>query len=185
MDWVIRELDDFEKRDGDAFYISEENKQVLREIYPYWKGRTLQDKGYASFPEQARLIYDNGVIRNEGNITSGDAHLAVDYEGVLQNGLVSFRLRAQKKLEELDYSDYESLKSSYFYRAVVLVIDAVETYAKRYAQLAERQAAQVPEGRREELLEIARYLPKGSHESGRYLSRSVAKPLVCAFDPAD
>lgn len=160
MDWVIRELDDFEKRDGDAFYISEENKQVLREIYPYWKGRTLQDKGYASFPEQARLIYDNGVIRNEGNITSGDAHLAVDYEGVLQNGLVSFRLRAQKKLEELDYSDYESLKSSYFYRAVVLVIDAVETYAKRYAQLAERQAAQVPEGRREELLEIARICRK-------------------------
>lgn len=160
MDWVIRELDDFEKRDGDAFYISEENKQVLREIYPYWKGRTLQDKGYASFPEQARLIYDNGVIRNEGNITSGDAHLAVDYEGVLQNGLASFRLRAQKKLEELDYSDYESLKSSYFYRAVVLVIDAVETYAKRYAQLAERQAAQVPEGRREELLEIARICRK-------------------------
>lgn len=67
MDWVVRELDDFEKRDGDAFYISEENKQVLRDIYPYWKGRTLQDKGYASFPEQARVIYDNGIIRNEGN----------------------------------------------------------------------------------------------------------------------
>ena len=125
MDWIIRELDDFEKRDGDAFYISEENKQILREIYPYWKGRTLQDKGYASFPKQAREIYDNSIIRNEGNITSGDAHLAVDYNSILKYGLQSFKDRVQKKLEILDYSDYESLKSSYFYQAILIVIDAV------------------------------------------------------------
>ena len=95
MDWVIRELDDFEKRDGDAFYISEANKQILRSLYPYWKGRTLQDKGYASFPEQARKIYDNGIIRNEGNITSGDAHLAVDYASLLNLGLNHFKNRIQ------------------------------------------------------------------------------------------
>lgn len=78
MDWVVQELDEFEKREGDRFTISEENKQTLREIYPYWKGRTLQDKGYAAYPESARTIYDIGIIRNEGNITSGDAHLAVE-----------------------------------------------------------------------------------------------------------
>ena len=32
MDWVIEELDQFDKRDGDRFYITEENKQVLRDI---------------------------------------------------------------------------------------------------------------------------------------------------------
>lgn len=80
MDWVIAELDEFEKRNGDRFIISEENKRILRDIYPYWKGRTLQDKAYAAYPESAKTIYDIGIIRNEGNITSGDAHLAVDYE---------------------------------------------------------------------------------------------------------
>ena len=34
MDWVIAELDEFEKRDGDRFYITEESKQTLREIAP-------------------------------------------------------------------------------------------------------------------------------------------------------
>ena len=34
MDWIIRELDDFEKRTGERFTISEENKQILRDIYP-------------------------------------------------------------------------------------------------------------------------------------------------------
>ena len=54
MDWVIRELDEFDKRPGDRFTITEENKQILRDIYPYWKGRTLQDKAYAVYPEEAR-----------------------------------------------------------------------------------------------------------------------------------
>ena len=58
MDWVIRELDDFEKRTGDRFAITEENKEILRGIYAYWKGRTLQDKAYAVYPEQAKKIYD-------------------------------------------------------------------------------------------------------------------------------
>ncbi len=160
MDWIIRELDDFEKRDGDAFYISEENKQILREIYPYWKGRTLQDKGYASFPKQAREIYDNSIIRNEGNITSGDAHLAVDYNSILRYGLQSFKDRVQKKLETLDYSDYESLKSSYFYQAILIVIDAVAAYAKRYAELAEKEAAIHSGQRKAELLEISRICKK-------------------------
>ena len=53
MDWVVRELDEFEKRKGERFTISEKNKQILRDIYPYWKGRTLQDKGYAAYPDKA------------------------------------------------------------------------------------------------------------------------------------
>ena len=83
----MNELDAFDQRDGDRFTITEENKRILREIYPYWKGRTLQDKGYAAFPERARLFYDLGIIKTEGNITSGDAHIAVDYDRILREGL--------------------------------------------------------------------------------------------------
>lgn len=155
MDWVIAELDEFEHRTGDRFIISEADKAALREIYPYWKGRTLQDKAYAAFPEQARRIYDLGIIRNEGNITSGDAHLAVDYEGVLARGLKDYRRRAQEKLDGLNLAEPDQLKSSYFYRAILIVIDAVERFAHRYAELAERQAAEAASPRAEELRRIA------------------------------
>ena len=140
MDWVIRELDDFDKRTGERFTISEENKQVLRDIYPYWKGRTLQDKAYAAYPEKAKQIYDLGIIRNEGNITSGDAHLAVDYDALLKKGLKDVRRRTQEALDGLNLADYESMKRSFFYRAILIVIDAVECYAHRFADLAEQQA---------------------------------------------
>ena len=160
MDWVIRELDDFEKRKGERFTISEKSKQILRDIYPYWKGRTLQDKGYAAYPDNAREIYDLGIIRNEGNITSGDAHLAVDYNNLLKKGLKDYRRRASERLENLNTADPEDMKSFYFLRAVLIVIDAVECYAKRYADLAQAQAMTAEPARAAELNEIARICRK-------------------------
>ena len=160
MDWVIRELDEFAQRPGDRFTITEENKQILRDIYPYWKGRTLQDKGYAAFPEQAKKIYDLGIIRNEGNITSGDGHLAVSYKVVLEKGLKDVRRRAQEKLDSLDVTVMADLKASFFCRAVLIVIDAVECYARRFAELARQEARKAEPQRAEELLEIARICEK-------------------------
>ena len=160
MDWVIRELDEFEKRSGDRFTITEENKQILRDIYPYWKGRTLQDKAYAVYPAQAKRVYDLGIIRNEGNITSGDAHLAVDYRLVLEQGLNGLAQRTREKLENLNLADFASMKTSFFYRAVLIVIEAVIAYAGRFAVLAEQEAKTATPERAKELLEIARICRK-------------------------
>ena len=161
MDWVINELDAFDRRDGDRFTISEENKRILREdIYPYWKGRTLQDKGYAAFPESARLFYDLGIIKTEGNITSGDAHIAVDYGRVLREGLANVRSRVLAAQDALKLYQFEDLKKSYFYRAILIVLDAVEAYALRLAELAEQEAQKATPGRKAELLEMARICRK-------------------------
>ncbi|PKM40138.1 MAG: formate C-acetyltransferase/glycerol dehydratase family glycyl radical enzyme [Firmicutes bacterium HGW-Firmicutes-9] len=160
MDWVIKELDAFDKRDGDRFTITEENKQILRDIYPYWKGRTLQDKGYAAFPEQARLFYDLGIIKTEGNITSGDAHIAVEYARILREGLDGYRARVLEQQEKLELANFEDLKKSYFYRSILIVLDAVEAFSLRYATLAEEQAKTAAPERAVELLEIARICRK-------------------------
>lgn len=160
MDWVIAELDEFEKRDGDCFAISEENKRILCEIYPYWKGRTLQDKGYAAFPDESRLLYDLGIIKTEGNITSGDAHVAVSYDRVLREGLEGVRMKTLEAQAKLNLADFADLKKSYFYRAILIVINAVEAYALRFAELAEERAKSASEERAAELLEIARICRK-------------------------
>lgn len=161
MDWVIDELDQFEHRDGDKFYITEKTKAELRKIAPFWKNNTLKDRGLAAMPAESKVFYDLGIIKAEGNITSGDAHIAVDYERVLKNGLVEAKERAEKKLNELDLTDYKNLKKSYFYRAILIVIDAVRDFAKRYAALALTLAEKetTPE-RKAELLEISRILNK-------------------------
>lgn len=161
MDWVIEELDEFEKRDGDRFYITEENKQVLRDIAPFWEHNTLKDHGLAAMPAESKLFYDLGIIKAEGNITSGDTHIAVNYEKVLKLGLVNFKERTERKLRELDLTDYRNLKKSYFYRAILITIDAVVAFAKRYADLAlELAEKEADASRKQELLEMWRILNK-------------------------
>jgi len=160
MDWVVDELDEFDKRSGDRFTISDENKSVLRDIYPYWKGRTLKDKGYAAFPDSSRMFYDLGIIKTEGNITSGDAHVAVDYELVLRDGLASVRERVQKAQASLVLQSEAEKRKDDFYRAIIIVIDAIEVFAGRYAGLAEELAKTAIKERAAELIEIARICKK-------------------------
>lgn len=164
MDWVIRELDEFEKRDGDAFFITEETKQQLREIYPFWEHNTLLDKGLAAMPPDSRVFYDLGIIKAEGNLTSGDAHIAVAYEDVLRKGLKSYEARTLACMKQLDLSDYKNLKKYYFYQSILIVIKAVRNFAGRYASLAEEQAKQADSQRASELLEMARILRKVPYE---------------------
>ncbi|HBR03401.1 MAG TPA: formate C-acetyltransferase/glycerol dehydratase family glycyl radical enzyme [Ruminiclostridium sp.] len=160
MDWVIRELDEFEKRDGDAFYITEETKRQLRDIYPFWEHNTLLDKGLAAIPPESRVFYDLGIIKAEGNLTSGDAHIAVAYEDMLKNGLKSYEARTRACIEQLDLTDYKNLKKYYFYQSILVVIRAMQNFAGRYADLAEAQAEQAQPRRASELLEMARILRK-------------------------
>lgn len=161
MDWVIDELDEYDKRDGDRFFITEENKQILRDIAPFWEHNTLKDRGLAAMPVESKVFYDLGIIKAEGNITSGDAHIAVSYETVLKLGLVNYKERTEKKLKELDLTDYKNLKKSYFYRAILVAIDAVIAFAKRYTDLLlELAEKETNDSRKSELIEMSRILNK-------------------------
>ncbi|NLJ40235.1 MAG: glycyl radical protein [Clostridiales bacterium] len=164
MDWVIRELDEFEKRDGDVFYINDETKNQLRDIYPFWEHNTLLDKGLAAMPPKSRMFYDLGIIKAEGNLTSGDGHVAVAYESLLEKGLKHYEAYTLKSMDKLDLTDHKNLKKYYFYQSILIVIKAVVHFAKRYADLAEREAQKAGSQRASELLEIARIMRKVPYE---------------------
>jgi formate C-acetyltransferase len=174
MDWVIAELNEFDKRSGDRFYITEETKDELRKIAPFWKHNTVKDRGLAAMPESTRVFYDLGIIKAEGNITSGDAHVAVNYKRVLEAGLREYRQRAEQKLSEIDLTDYRNLAKSYFYKAVIIVIDATRAFAERYAKLALEMAEnENDEKRKSELFEISRILNKVPYEKAERFHEAV------------
>ena len=173
MDWVIRELDEFDKRDGDVFYITEETKRQLRDIYPFWQHNTLLSRGLAAMPAQSKVFYDLGIIKAEGNLTSGDAHIAVDYASVLRGGLASYEACTRACMERLDLTQVADLKKLYFYQAILIVIDAVRGFARRYADLAEAQAQTADDARKAELLEMARILRKVPYEPAETMREAV------------
>jgi formate C-acetyltransferase len=111
------------------------------------------------------VFYDLGIIKAEGNITSGDGHVAVNYKRMLEAGLKEYRERAEQKLAELDLTDYRNLAKSHFYKAVLIVIDATKAFAARYAKLAlETAENENDEKRKAELKEMGRILSKVPYE---------------------
>lgn len=156
LEFVIDELDKFEKRDGDVFYITEETKEELRSIAPFWENNNLRAKAGALLPEEVQVYMETGFFGMEGKMNSGDAHLAVNYQKVLKHGLKGFERRTLEAKAALDLTVAESIEKYHFYNSVLVTIDAVKTYANRYSKLAKEMAETATPKRREELLEISR-----------------------------
>ena len=165
MEFVMNELDLFEKRDGDVFYITEETKQELRQLAPFWENNNLRARGEALLPEEVSVFMETGVFGMEGKLNAGDAHLAVNYEKVLANGLRGYEEKTKQLKAELDLTDPDSIDKNVFYKAVLIVIDAVHNFALRYSRLAEEMAQkETDEKRKAELMEMSRICAKVPYE---------------------
>ena len=174
MEFVMNELDQFEKRDGDVFYITEKTKEQLREIAPFWQNNNLRARGEALLPEEVHVFMETGVFGMEGKLNAGDAHLAVNYERILKDGLRGYEKRAKEYKATLDLTDPESIDKYCFYNAVLIVLEAVRNFANRYSVLAKNLAEkEMNQERKIELLEISRICSKVPYEPAETFQEAV------------
>ncbi len=149
--WVERELDVLPTRPQDRFQITEEQKRELREeIFPYWRGRTLEEAVAARLPEDVRAAVKGGAFTlNQTDHAQG--HILPDVEGWLRLGVRGLRERV-KQAQARGVSPEQSI----LYEAMLIALQAAQELMSRYAVLAETEAAQTEsEGRRRELRQIA------------------------------
>ena len=174
MEFVINELDQFEKRDGDVFYITEKTKEQLREIAPFWENNNLRARGEALLPEEVRVFMETGVFGMEGKLNAGDAHLAVNYERILKDGLKGYEKRVKECKASLDLTSPDSIDKYCFYNAVLIVLDAVCAFANRYSVLAKNLAErELDLERKIELLEISKICAKVPYEPAETFQEAV------------
>ena len=173
LEFVLNELDLFEKRDGDVFYITEETKEQLRSIAPFWENNNLRARAGALLPEEVQVYMETGFFGMEGKMNSGDAHLAVNYQKLLAYGLKGFEEKARAAKESLDLTDPASLDKYHFYDSIFIVVDAVKAYAERFVALANQLAEKAEPKRRQELLEIARICSKVPYEPASTFAEAV------------
>ena len=174
MEFVINELDQFEKRDGDVFYITEKTKEQLREIAPFWENNNLRARGEALLPDEVRVFMETGVFGMEGKLNAGDAHLAVNYERVLKDGLKGYEKRVKECKAALDLTDPASIDKYCFYNAVIIVLDSVCAFANRYSVLAKKLAEkELNQERKLELLEMSRICAKVPYEPAETFQEAV------------
>lgn len=174
MEFILNELDLFEKRDGDVFYITEETKQQLREIAPFWENNNLRARGEALLPDEVSVFMETGVFGMEGKLNAGDAHLAANYERLLSEGLKGYEERTKAFKDALDFTDPESVDKNEFYKAVLIVIEAVHHFALRYSRLAKELADKEKDPKRKaELEEMSRICSKVPYEPASSFKEAV------------
>ncbi len=155
-EWLEAEFDTVATRSADPFYISEETKKKLSEVYPYWKGKTTSELATSYMSPEALAAIEHNIFTVGNYFYNGIGHFTVDYGKVLAIGYKGIIAEAKAALEGLDFADAEYASRSAFLQAVIISCDAVINYADRYATLAKQMAAAENDAaRREELLKIA------------------------------
>ncbi|CAI1496192.1 4-hydroxyphenylacetate decarboxylase large subunit [Serratia quinivorans] len=156
VSWIEDEIDQLADRPGAGFSISEENKAILHRICPWWRGQTVQDRCYGMFTDEQQALLATGIIKAEGNMTSGDAHLAVNFPLLLEKGLDGLRDKVDERRSRIRLTDWQELQQEQFLKAIDLTLAALSAHILRFAELARSMAqAESRHWRSEELLAIA------------------------------
>lgn len=168
VDWIETQMDDFPTRRGDRFQITDGQKQALRKILPYWRGKNLRDRVKAATPDSLRDVLAHGVFVNENYTMSGPGHISPHYPYLLRTGLGPIADDCDRRIAALDPQIPEFEEKSAFYEACAVTARAIIGFAGRYADAAEALANSAEAERRGELLriaEICRKVPRAPAEN--------------------
>lgn len=157
--WVDREMDTFDKRPQDPYEMTDEQRAYVREnIFPYWKGQSLEEHFLAMLPpETAKVVVDTGIVDNDSKWRQAVGEITPDYQDVLfPQGFGGILAKAEAHLKEMDFSKAEDLEKITFYRSVILTSKGIIRFAERYSELAARMAEEEKDPtRKAELLKIS------------------------------
>lgn len=155
FEWLESEFDTIEKRSADPFYIAEETKNQLREVFKYWKGKTTSELAASNMEEETLRAIDHNIFTPGNYFYNGVGHVTVQYEKVLEIGYEGIINQAKEELEKCHVYDEDYITKSQFLKAVISSCEAVIGYAERYAKLAAEIAEKCQDPiRKKELLNI-------------------------------
>jgi len=141
-------------------YLTEEERAKLKEIIPYWKGKSLGDLVRSRLPKNYMDIMEvigAGIKPLEYFTVTHLAHCCPNYELVITKGLNWIKKQVEEEIAKLDLTKIEDVQKLTFLKAVDISIEATIAFAKRYAALAKSLAEKEADAqRRDELENIAR-----------------------------
>ncbi len=164
--WIDREMDHFSDRVQDPYEMTAGQRLFVREhIFPYWKGRSLEEAFLAQIPPEAeKIAVDTGIIDCDSKWRQSVGEITPDYQDVLfKRGFRGIIDLCLQKSEQLDLSAPDGLKKRNFYQSVILVSEGSISLAARYAEKAADMAVQEKDKTRKKELQtvesICRKIP--------------------------
>ena len=170
--WIPSVVDDEEafkeawQTEG-SIYMSDEQRDVLRDAYEYWKDKTLTKMVTGALTEDFWEAAGNGCILNmtrTGAMAMGvsgiaQGHYIGNFNKVVNVGFGEVRRQVIEKIDAMKGKVFgDDAKKHIFYYAILRVCDAAILLAKRYADACRDKAQDAIGERREELLRMAESL---------------------------
>ncbi len=154
--WLEAEFETVAERKADPFYIADQTKKELLAADAYWEGKTTSDLATALMTEETKKAIEHNIFTPGNYFYNGVGHVTVQYDKVLAMGYRGIIEEIEEELDRCNPGDGDYCTKSQFLKAAILSCEAVIRYARRYAQLAEKEAAACTDSaRKQELLQIA------------------------------
>ncbi len=149
LSWVNREIETLPTRPQDKFQVRDEDVEQFRnDIFPFWTGKTLEDKLDERIGEEMRAI---GKVAKINQTDHAQGHICPDTVRWLKHGPAGLmEIAKQTQATHPENKD--------FYEGLIIALEGARQFMRRYAELAHDMAADAENP--QELLEIARVCEK-------------------------
>lgn len=155
--WMVDEIDTIGTRPQDPFYISEEDKRIMREeLFPFWEGKSVDEYCEDQYREAGlwTLSGESFVSDCSYHALNGGGDSNPGYDVILmKKGMLDIQQEAKDHLEKLDYQNPEDIEKIYFYKSIIDTTEGVMIYAKRLSDYAAELAAKEKNPKRKAELE--------------------------------
>ncbi|HEY9077289.1 MAG TPA: glycyl radical protein [Anaerolineaceae bacterium] len=153
VEWIDHELDILATRPQDQFTIDPAQITELREtIFPYWRGRTLEDVISGRIPDDVRIAV-RGKAFSLNQTDHAQGHILPDVPAWLTLGIEGL---VNKVMDARRNPEVQTAEQQVFYDSCLIALQAARELAVRYAQLAAQlEKDETDPQRKEELSKIS------------------------------
>lgn len=140
--WISDELDTISTRPQDPYFISEEDKKIMREqLFPFWKGKSLAEECEKEFCKENEELWEFGtkacISDLTYHMTSGGGDTSPGYDIILfKKGIKGIKEEAEAYLAKLSLDKEENNDKIAFYQAAIETCEGILTYSARLSAYA-------------------------------------------------
>ncbi|WP_346931094.1 choline trimethylamine-lyase [Clostridium sp.] len=165
--WVEDELDEIGTRSQDPYFISEEDKKIMREeLFPFWEGKSLAEACETEMKKEGIWEYaaEAAITDLTYHITSGGGDSSPGYDIILfKKGILGIKAEAEEHLANLTGTLEEINEKKNFYQASVEICEGILTYSKRLSEyaleLAEKESNSVRKAELQKISQVNERVP--------------------------
>lgn len=165
--WMVDEIDTIGSRPQDPFYISDEDKKIMKEeLFPYWEGKSVDEYCEDQYREAGvwELSGESFVSDCSYHAINGGGDSNPGYDVILmKKGMLDIQQEAKDHLKELDYQNPDDIEKIYFYKSIIDTTEGVMIYAKRLSDYAKELADKESNPKRKaelyKISEVNAYVP--------------------------